>query len=160
MHRQCTRHIVRDLFEHATLSAREFKSVAREKSPYERLGGRDQRAGLDVEIGNRKRVSNARRGRFEALAAQREEELEAQELIENESLSSGERVGEVVGDVNTPERARAIEELQWLARLIGERIDDMDRSAKRLLNESANFPAGEAGLARSGIDRDDSTHLG
>ncbi len=160
VHRQRRRHVARDLAEHAALGARQREAVPREEATHQRRRGIAQRARLGVEIVVADGVGHARRGLFEAASAHRQQQLQAQELVEGQPAPGRRHVARVVGQVDPPERPGAVDEVERSAHRLGHRVQQRSRAAQGLLDEAAHLPAGEPGLARRRVDRYDPADLG
>ena len=83
------RHVLGDLFEHATLRTGQDEAMTGQKRRTSETGWCDERSRRDVEIGDVKVVANPGRGRFESLATKRQQQLQAKQLVKGETSPRG-----------------------------------------------------------------------
>ena len=155
VHGQRRRHVGADVAEHAALRPGQRETMSAQELAHQRGPGVRQGARRHVEVVGIEGVAHPRRALLEAPAAQRQEELQTQELVEDESAPRRGDLGHVRRDVDAPVGGGPLDQGVVSAQVLVEGIEERPGAFEGFLDEAAHLPTGDAGLARRGIERDD-----
>ena len=157
VHRQRSDHVGADLAEHAALRARQGETMRTKEAREQRV--RRSRHVVAPQVGGIEVVHNGERTRLETPTSQRDEQLEAKELVEGEASSGRLDVGGLLGQVQSPEGGGAFEQSPLLPTRGVDGIVQRTRSFERFLDEAPEFPARESRARRGRIHHDESPDL-
>src|SRR5205814_10035920 len=102
-------------------------------------------------------VGDADRRRLDLALTAHEYELDAQELVEHQSLARNLVLVDALRDVDAVQRGTSIDEVEAVEHPVGHGILDLAGAAQRLLDPLPELPGRELRLLRLRIDRHDAT---